>query len=66
MRSICTLDIPEYPGISYVTRRPTSVYFNAMNLIDVALWFYDRSGKSFPIQLEVYDVTFEGGIRARC
>ncbi len=42
-----------------------TVYFNAKNLTNEPLRFYSGEGKSFPIQREIYDVTFEGGIRAK-
>lgn len=42
-----------------------TIYFNAKNLTNEPLRFYYGEGKSFPIQRESYDATFEGGIRAK-
>jgi outer membrane receptor protein involved in Fe transport len=42
-----------------------TIYFNAKNLTDEPLRFFYGQGRSFPVQREIYDVTYEGGIRAR-
>ncbi|MDB5448159.1 MAG: TonB-dependent receptor, partial [Phenylobacterium sp.] len=41
-----------------------AVYFNAKNLLDTPLRFYEGS-KNRPIQREFYDITVEGGVKLR-
>lgn len=47
---------------SYQLRRGVLVYFNARNLLDTPLRYYEGSSNR-PIQREFYDVTYEGGLR---
>ena len=54
-----TLDL----GSSYKINRNFTVYFNAKNLLNTPLRYYEGSPNR-PIQREFYDVTYEGGIRA--
>jgi TonB-dependent receptor len=50
-------------GSSYRINRNFTVYFNAKNLLNTPLRYYEGSPNR-PIQREIYDVTYEGGIRA--
>ncbi|HEY1879201.1 MAG TPA: TonB-dependent receptor, partial [Caulobacteraceae bacterium] len=54
-----TLDL----GSSYRINRNFTIYFNAKNLLNTPLRYYEGSSNR-PIQREFYDVTYEGGIRA--
>lgn len=48
----------------YEVNRQLSIYFNAKNLLDTPLRFYEgASGR--PIQREFYDITIEGGVKLR-
>ena len=49
---------------SYQVTPTWNVYFNAKNLTDEPLRYYEGASNR-PIQREFYDVTFEGGVRAR-
>ena len=53
-----TLDITS----SYQIRPGVTVYFNARNLLNTPLRYYEGSSDR-PIQREFYDVTYEGGLR---
>lgn len=46
----------------YQINQRLAVYFNAKNLLDTPLRFYEGS-KNRPIQREFYDVTIEGGVK---
>ena len=49
---------------SYKVDRRWTVYFNVKNLLNTPLRYYE--GETYrPIQREFYDVTYEGGIRAK-
>jgi TonB-dependent receptor len=54
-----TLDL----GSSYKLNKHFSLYFNAKNLLNTPLRYYEGSPDR-PIQREIYDVTVEGGVRA--
>ena len=47
---------------SYQLRPGIALYFNARNLLDTPLRYYEGSSDR-PIQREFYDVTYEGGLR---
>ena len=47
---------------SYQLRPGIAVYFNARNLLDTPLRYYEGQSDR-PIQREFYDVTYEGGLR---
>jgi TonB-dependent receptor len=49
---------------SYAVTRNLKVYFNAKNLLNTPLRFY-QGNSSFPIQREFYDVTYEGGLKVQ-
>jgi TonB-dependent receptor len=49
---------------SYQLTQNLTIYFNAKNLLNTPLRYYEGSPDR-PIQREFYDVTYEGGIRAR-
>jgi TonB-dependent receptor len=49
---------------SYQITHNWSVYFNAKNLLNTPLRYYEGSPDR-PIQREFYDVTYEGGVKAR-
>ena len=49
-------------GSSYKLNHSWSVYFNAKNLLNTPLRYYEGSPDR-PIQREIYDVTLEGGVR---
>jgi len=49
---------------SYQVTRHLTVYFNAKNLLNTPLRYYEGSPDR-PIQREFYDVTYEGGVRFR-
>ena len=49
---------------SYDVTRHFQVYFNAKNLLNTPLRYYEGTA-SLPYQREFYDVTIEGGVRAR-
>ena len=51
-------------GSSYDLTRNLSLYFNAKNLTNEPLRFYEGS-KNRPIQREYYDATIEGGVKVR-
>ena len=53
-----TLDLTS----SYTVRPGLQVYFNARNLLNTPLRYYEGSSDR-PIQREFYDVTLEGGVR---
>ena len=53
-----TLDLTS----SYTVRAGLQVYFNARNLLNTPLRYYEGSSDR-PIQREFYDVTLEGGVR---
>lgn len=55
-----TLDLAS----SYRFNGNWSVYFNAKNLLNTPLRFY-QGNSSFPIQREFYDVTYEAGVRMK-
>jgi TonB-dependent receptor len=48
---------------SYKINKNFSVYFNAKNLLNTPLRYYEGSPDR-PIQREIYDVTLQGGVRA--
>jgi TonB-dependent receptor len=54
-----TLDL----GSSYKINNHFTVYFNAKNLLNTPLRYYEGSPDR-PLQREFYDVTYEGGVRA--
>ena len=49
---------------SYTVNRNWSVYFNAKNLLNTPLRYFEGSTNR-PIQREFYDVTYEAGVRAK-
>jgi outer membrane receptor protein involved in Fe transport len=49
-------------GSSYAFNKTWKIYFNAKNLTNEPLRFYQGS-PSFPIQREFYDVTYEAGVK---
>jgi TonB-dependent receptor len=49
---------------SYQVNSRFTVFFNAKNLLNTPLRYYEGSPDR-PIQREFYDVTYEGGVRAR-
>jgi len=49
---------------SYQVDPRFTVFFNVKNLLDTPLRYYEGSSDR-PIQREFYDVTYEGGVRAR-
>lgn len=49
---------------SYALNRRVSFYFNAKNLTNAPLRFYEGS-RNRPIQREYYDVTLEGGVKLK-
>lgn len=49
---------------SYDLNRNVSLYFNAKNLTNAPLRFYEGTSNR-PIQRELYDVTVEGGVKIR-
>jgi TonB-dependent receptor len=49
---------------SYALSRRVSFYFNAKNLTNAPLRFYEGS-RNRPIQREYYDVTLEGGVKLK-
>lgn len=49
---------------SYKVSEAWTVYFNAKNLTNEPLRFYERASDR-PIQREFYDVTYEAGVRAK-
>jgi outer membrane receptor protein involved in Fe transport len=49
---------------SYKLNAGWTVYFNAKNLTDAPLRFYERE-QDRPVQREFYDRTYEAGVRAR-
>jgi TonB-dependent receptor len=54
-----TLDL----GSSYKINRNWTVYFNAKNLLNTPLRYYEGEPDR-PLQREFYDITLEGGVRA--
>ena len=49
---------------SYKVNEAWAVYFNAKNLTNEPLRFYERASDR-PIQREIYDLTYEAGVRAK-
>jgi TonB-dependent receptor len=49
---------------SYQVTSQFQVFFNVKNLLDTPLRYYEGSSNR-PIQREFYDVTYEGGVRAK-
>ena len=50
-------------GSSYKINKNFTLYFNAKNLLNTPLRYYEGSPDR-PIQREIYDITLEGGVRA--